>query len=184
MWISNDSCHQRGSLIFRTAFLPDVTFMGMRFTFSCVPCWTLLHLLTSSSINSFFFPSVPPSRSPTYSAISSALSMDKMYLNEDDKKDHSVRIEFMTLGWWLYDRKPMFWPQHLSTISNPLKHSNVLKCVKSTRFLRIWELSVHQNSHMDYPGWWHLLYLASLLQIQWQQNYILSYSLNNVIARF
>lgn len=42
--------------------------------------WVFFHLLRSSSIKCLFLPSVPWRRSPTYSSISSAFSMDRMYL--------------------------------------------------------------------------------------------------------
>lgn len=43
--------------------------------------WVFFHLMRSSSIKSPFLPSVPCRRSPTYSSISSAFSMDKIYLD-------------------------------------------------------------------------------------------------------
>lgn len=46
----------------------------------------LCHLCTSSSTNSFLFPSVPCKRSPTYSTISSTLSMERMYLGKKQNK--------------------------------------------------------------------------------------------------
>lgn len=46
------------------------------------------HLRRSSSINGSFFLSVPCSRSPTYSSISSAFSMDRMYLGVENKHNY------------------------------------------------------------------------------------------------
>lgn len=43
--------------------------------------WAFFHLMRSSLMNWPFLPSVPCSRSPTYSSISSAFSMDRMYLD-------------------------------------------------------------------------------------------------------
>lgn len=47
--------------------------------------WVFFHLTRSSLMKRPFFPSVPCSRSPTYSSISSAFSMDRMYLDSRGK---------------------------------------------------------------------------------------------------
>lgn len=47
--------------------------------------WAFFHLTSSSLMKWPFLPSVPCSRSPTYSSISSAFSMDRMYLHSRGK---------------------------------------------------------------------------------------------------
>lgn len=50
--------------------------------------WVFFHLLRSSLMNCPFFPSVPCRRSPTYSSISSAFSIDRIYLGNTTAQLH------------------------------------------------------------------------------------------------